>query len=258
MMDERLTELMNREIDGENSRGDSEELRRALESDPEARAYYEDLVELGTRFEQAGEVEPSRTLRREIFASTTRGRRPAARGRRSLLPDGLRDLFTPRLAYAFAAGVAIGAVLLALITGVGGGPDALDPAALRGTLAPWDVPARFDAGERLEFDVPMGWGKGCIYYSSSDIWAELSLDTDSETEIVFRHDGDVSFDRLQAVEAGEHAVSTAGGRTTLTHVGVGQYVIVFRDSDESLSPMRVEVYDRGELMYGKTVEPVRE
>ncbi|MFH1501805.1 MAG: hypothetical protein ABIG03_02030 [Candidatus Eisenbacteria bacterium] len=267
MIDARLMELMNREVDGENSPEESAELERVLETNADARAYYDDLVELGRRFGEAGEVTPPATLRSEILSLTSRRPaaerrpavgRPAARRRRSLIPDDLRNLFTPRVAYAFAAGVAAGAVLLALVTGAGIGTTAVDPNALRGTLAPWEPPSDIDAGECLEFDVPGGWGSGCISYSSGNIWAELHLDTDGETEVVFVHDGDVRFDRFQVVEAGEHSVSVSSGRASLTHTGLGDYVIFFEDEDSSLSPLGVEVYAAGELQFEKRIQPVRE
>ena len=265
MINDRVMELMNREVDGENSPAESAELKAVLETSEEARTYYDDLVELGRRFGEAREVEPPVTLRSEILAATSR--RPTAAHhravarrvrRRSLIPQGLSDLFTPRLAYAFAAGVTAGVLIFGLIAGVGTHSDALDPDMLRGTIAPWEPPDEIDAGECLEFDVPSGWGSGCISYSSSNIWAELHLDTDNEMEVVFLHEGDVHFDRLRAVEAGDHSVSVSDGRAALTHTGLGDYVIFFEDEDASLSPLIVEVYEAGELRYEKQVQPVRE
>jgi hypothetical protein len=268
MIDERLKELMNAEVDGENSPEASAELRRILETSAEARAYYDDLVELGRKFGEAREVEPPATLRSEILAATSRrpaaahhratARRMRTANRRATLAGGLRDLLSPRLACAFAAGAVAGAVILAVVTGAGTDTDALDPNALRGTLAAWEPPSEIDAGECLRFDVPSGSGSGCVSYASTDIWAELHLDTVDETEVVFLHDGDVRFDRFRVVEAGDHSVSVTDGRATLTHSGLGDYVILFEDRDEWLSPLSVEVYSAGELQFEKQIQPVHE
>jgi hypothetical protein len=253
MIDERLKELMNAEVDGENSPEASAELRRILETSAEARAYYDDLVELGRKFGEAREVEPPAAAHHRATA-----RRMRTANRRATLAGGLRDLLSPRLACAFAAGAVAGAVILAVVTGAGTDTDALDPNALRGTLAAWEPPSEIDAGECLRFDVPSGSGSGCVSYASTDIWAELHLDTVDETEVVFLHDGDVRFDRFRVVEAGDHSVSVTDGRATLTHSGLGDYVILFEDQDEWLSSLSVEVYSAGELQFEKQIQPVHE
>ncbi len=250
MIHDRLKLLINREIDGENSPEESRELEDALRSDPGARRYRDDLLELGSRFARAGLIDPPPALRRGILAATTR--RPAvARRRRQLMPDAIREAFTPRLAYAFAAGVAVCALVFALLNGPGSGAGRVPPDAARGTMAPRDA-SGLESAECMQFDVPGGSGTGCVSYSSDGIRVAISLDSGSETRLVLSHEGDVRFGEYRATGAGELGI--ADDHVTIERAAAGEYEVLFEGSSPH-SPIGVEVYADGELRFSKLVEP---
>lgn len=250
MIHDRLELLINRDIDGDNSPEESRELENALRSDPGARRYRDDLLELSGRFTRAGMIDPPPALRRGILAATTR--RPATvRRRRSLLPDAVREAFTPRLAYAFAAGVAAGALLFALLAGPGPETGGIPPDAARGTLAPWGS-SGLETTECMQFDMPGGSGTGCVTYSSDGIRVAISLDSERETRLVLSHEGDVRFAEYRTTGAGELGI--ADDHVTIERAAAGEYDVLFEGSSPH-SSIGVEVYSDGGLRFSKLVEP---
>ncbi len=198
MIDERLRELMNGEIDGENSAEESRELREALGSDEEARRYFDDLAELGRRFESAGGIDPPPALRRRILESTTRveaagtpGVSTPSRPARRSLADSLREAFTPRLAYAFAAGVAVGAILLVVVSGPGREATRVSPEDVRGTMAPRGGGLSESPGY-IELDLPAAEGSGSVSYSPDEIRLDVSLLTYEDVSVVLTFEGAVA------------------------------------------------------------------
>jgi hypothetical protein len=245
-------ELVNRSIDGETTPEENERLAGLLASDSEVRLHHEELLALDGRMRSARQLDVPDGLRDQIMC----GIRPRARrvdGGKSRATAWLGELLPPRLAYAFAAGVAAGIALLALITGIGHTP--LETQHLSGTISPWDVPA--EGGECLEFDVPSGWGSGCISYAGDRIWAEVNLDTTEETKVLFTLGDEVHFDRFRVLEAGEHSISVAGERTELTHTGVGEYILLFEDDGGVESSIGLAVYAGDKLQFEKIIRPRR-
>jgi hypothetical protein len=147
--------------------------------------------------------------------------------------------------------VAAGIALLALVTGVGKTPQ--DARHLSGTISPWDTPA--EVSECLEFDVPSGWGSGCISYAGHRIWADVNLDTTEETHVLFTLGDAVHFDGFRVVEGGEHSISVQGERTELTHTGVGEYLLMFEDDGSDEPSIDLQVYQGESLRFEKIIRP---
>jgi len=254
MMNDRIVALMNGEIDGENSASESLELRAILESNDEARAYYDDLRELGARFSEAGEIEPPPGLRHEVLTATTRAARSRERVRAArlrLLPGRLLDSLTPRLAYAFAAGVAAGLVVFALVVGFEGGVK--NTGALRGTLAAWELPERSATASTVEFEFPDGLGDGQVHYSGALAKAELSVRAGREAEISFRYGETVSLEAVSAPSVDGYSVRVGYGETILTQSGAGDYTLYFENSLGTPFPITVAVCS-DELCFEESIQ----
>jgi len=240
MMNDRIVELINGEIDEENSESESREIRAILESNDEARAYYDDLRKLGSRFSEAGEIEPPPGLRHEVLTATTRAPRPRERARATrswLMPGRLLDSFTPKLAYAFAAGVAAGIAIFAVAVGFDGGPG--ETASLRGSIAAWELQAESPVESTVEFELPNGLGDVVVHSSGALVRAELSVQARREAEIAFRYEETVSLEAMSAPSADGYEVTVGSGETILTQSGAGDYILYFENSLGTPFPISV-------------------
>jgi len=254
MIDDRAVELMNGEMDGENSPAESREFAQLLESSDEARAYYEELLALDGRLQGAGTVKPPRDLRARILSKTTRA--PARRrSRRTLLiPDNLLEAFSPRLAYGFAAGVAAGLVAFALLAGWDATPTA--PAdALRGSLLAWELASEAESAREVQFELPEGLVEGRVSYAGPHARLDLTVTTDGPAELVLRYGEQVRFDGLVAPDDADSHLNVVESETRLMHSGSGDYVVYLSNPRGELFPIEILVCGEGGVCYAESVDP---
>jgi hypothetical protein len=188
-MEEKYVELMNREIDGLNSRAESAELEKYLHRNPEAGRYYRELLFVAGALNRVPEVEPPAGLKasilnsifgkeaeapagaREAGAAVVAGARTSAgRIRR---PASVFDLFRirwePRLAYVLAACVAVALFLFVLFWRVVPGRAPRDLEALYGSIVSVRMlanclrfnrltcPAGVDGGLHVRYETKGSW-----------------------------------------------------------------------------------------------------
>src|SRR5512139_1487796 len=104
MIDQRMEELMWLEIEGEISGGDRETLHRYLESNGEARGYFDDIHRMAKLFEQTGEVNPPSELRGRILRALERAAPPrVGKVEKPGFADRLGAFFSPRPVWRYAA-----------------------------------------------------------------------------------------------------------------------------------------------------------
>ncbi len=118
MTDEELTELMNREIDGLNTKSDSSKLRAYLDNNRGARQLYDELrktVDALNRIEQA---DPPSYLRKHILNSigSPEQAREQAGGVLHRFVDMIRLRPAPKYALVFVSGLCVGVLLLLLFS----------------------------------------------------------------------------------------------------------------------------------------------
>jgi hypothetical protein len=197
MIDERLDVLINEELDGTLTAEGDAELRERLERDPEARLLRERLRHLARTLEQMPAAEPPPGLRAQI-AVAVRLREARAAGRtspfRSVAPDGrrlprLRLSWSPGLAYSFAAGLAVGCALIALLRSDGPESSAMVESA----------DAVID-----QFPVALAGVEGMVVLrrEAGRLTAEVALRGETETTVEF---------------------TLGGARWTASHVGESRY-----------------------------------
>jgi anti-sigma factor RsiW len=131
MTRERFDELIQRDLDGETTPAEREELQRGVAADPGVRARYEMMHEMVERLDKLSPIEPPAGMRGRIVeaysrreAETPRHAMPAA-----ALPQRRRRVF--HLAYAAAAGLLIGLASAPLIFS---DRSAIDPAEATGAM----------------------------------------------------------------------------------------------------------------------------
>jgi len=255
MIDNKYIELMNGELDGVNSAEESLELKNYLERHPEARRYYEELVELVQMLGRAEDVEPPPELREIILTSISQKREEFER--KSLFSSALeafRHNFRREYAYAFAAGIIVGICLFAILShiGPGGRPSDLDD--FYGTLGIKSRAEQLIGTEPIEFEFPEVSGSAHVKYSKDIILTELSLSSDSEISVVFQYDENVRFEGLRTLAGVDHKINVTEKMLELTHNGISDYVIILKGANQADNLVSIKIKTGRGLLLEKSID----
>lgn len=255
MIDERLTDLMNQELDGANTADESRELHGRLEADAEARARFDELRRLGEMFRESGEIEPPRGLHAAIVASLAKERsaetRKRALGALAALPARRGR---PRVGFAFAAGLVSGACLLAVVLLVTPLWSPVDPGRLRGALVSRDV--KRISGEPLIFELPGGAGEARVIDIDGAVEVDVALSSPGPVRVILEHAAGLRYDGIRVPGGAPHAVSVGSRSIEIDHEGDARYVVTFRDAGDDRGAIVFRVVGAGgALFFEQTVRP---
>lgn len=256
MIEKRYIELMNGEIDGANTPEESSELRRHLETHPEAQRYYDELNEIGRTFSELKELDPPKELRGRILASVAgRRRRPQRGSYLTRIRERLMPRARPRYAFAFVTGVLVGFCVFAVpsIVMLRGAESRAD--RLYGTLTTGRDATEILSSECIPFDLPEVHGSACVEHSTAVVQANLDLFSEEEIQVVFEYDDFVRFEGFKALDETEHTMHVEGNRAELTHVGDCDYVLVFSDARSSGSPIYLSITDQDGVIFQRSIVP---
>ena len=243
---ERGLELIHGEIDGRLTDAERAELAALVAADPEARALREDLGRVVEQLEDLPELEPPGALRRAIrgalpgspaMGPSAESPPPAAR-----LRQWLSGGETLRLAGVFAAGLAVGAVVLA--------PDAgLGLRELTGTMAAYDA-GRDDAVDRLTMDLSGLAGSVGLHDRGSMYVIEYDLDTERPIEVVTAYNGDEgAFNGFAHIGDSDTRAVAEGRRVWLTVDGHRRYAIFLSRPRSQEGEIEIDFYAGEELLH---------
>lgn len=256
MIEKRYIELINGEIDGANAPEESSELRRYLETHPEAQRYYDELKDIGQTFAEMKDLDPPKSLRETILASVARrSRRPRRESYLARIRERLMPQARPRYAFAFATGVLVGFCVFALSSVVMLRETESRADRLYGTLTTDREATEILSSECIPFDLPQLYGGACVEHSTAVVQANLDLSTDEEIHVVFEYDDLLRFEGLRALDESDHTMHVEGNRAELTHLGECDYVLVFSDRSSSGSPIRLSVIAQDGLIFEKSIVP---
>jgi hypothetical protein len=173
MIPEEINDLMNRELDGENSPAESDRLREVISSDKAALAAFDQLRVVHAGLTRIPVVAPPATLFPNIMKALPGTRVPASAGENSIRSfiAALKWPTIARFGYAFAGGFAAGLLLFLALTGPRSSHQVPD-ADLVGTIANQSFPSALSTGENfhvqdeaIEGSVESRWGSGiCLIH----------------------------------------------------------------------------------------------
>jgi hypothetical protein len=222
-MDARLEELIQRAADGALTTEESAELERWLAEEPGARAYRHRLEEVVRQLEEVGAAEPPPDLHREILEAIQRrenARKSAVATHRSRRLPRRRDLLP------FAAGLAAGVALFALL-GRGDGPvPSTDPDRMAGTMRPGARSAETTSAEGRRIEGPGLVATALLRIEGERTEVELRLRSDHPVEAVLEPEGTLTplFGERRGPSAGE--IRLDDGACRVLHEGEGGYRFV--------------------------------
>jgi hypothetical protein len=257
MIDQRMDELMWLEIEGKISNADREALHRYLESNGEARSYFNDILRMADLFARTGEVEPPRELRGRILSALEKAAQP--RAEEPGFAGRLGALFSPRPVWRYAAvcaaGIVLGILGYHLVQNGGGSSEPVDIKHFYGSIAAGDTGL---AAPGVEIDLPVAKGTLAVRRNDSGVLSDLTVESAGDIEIVFEYEG--SLIEVAAGNLSDHPSNQVSIEDREVHVrnrGKGTYHILFSLHEDPLSPVRVRVLSEGGVLFEKEVSPSR-
>lgn len=256
MIDERYIELMNGEIDGANSPEESDELKRYLESSPEAQSYFEGLRQLEHIFEEAKNKLPPEQVRQNILSSIYGKKQvPEKKAFFAATFSFFKNRPSRTFVYAFAGGIIFGLCLWAIILQFIPQATSPDLDKLYGTLAIMEDEKSLFTSQPIVFKLSEVSGSVRIRYAKEKIFTELRLLSYSEIQIVFKHDHHVQFEGLSVAGSGHYQTTIKDSETSLTHNGTRDYLLMFDDRHHTMSAIHFRIFADGEQIFEETVHP---
>ena len=259
MKDKRIT-AMNRELDGMNSPEETAELETFLGSDPEARAYYEDLTRLSTMLSEVKEVDPPRELKAGIMRAIepvsaaapaeAQVHRPVESGMYDGFLNNFLGAFRGRWAYAFtfSAGIAAGIVGFTVF---GDGLSTTSMEGLTGTMAPIED---FVTVDQQDFNQSGVSGSIETQYAADHLVATIDVESAGDLDIVIEFDGKVlnplGFHQLSPHPMG---VTMESDQVKLLHRGQNTYTFTLGYPVKTASEVHVKFYSGG-FLFQKTLK----
>lgn len=249
MIDQKIIALINEELDGQTSAAQSAQLRRHLETSPEARAYADDLKRLTGALGRVEQVEPPPSLKTGI-ANTIRVLAqpvPPQRGFLSFVAARLSSPALPRYGFAVASGACLGVFLFVILSG---GIDAgAKEDYVSGSMGTVIVPARtvtdygLFEGASMKASVQVVTTGVQIFVEAEVQGAEicdigLIFPAESYSVVGIRRQGGT----LEAVRA-------QGGSVSTTVAGSGRVSLELERTGEEAPELTLELHQGGRILW---------
>jgi len=256
MIEKKYFELINKEIDGTNSKAEIAKLKAYLSRNPEGRQLYEDLLKTANALRCVEEVEPPKHLKKHILNSLEFPQRSPKR-KWSILHqviEKFRRRSTPRYAVVFVSGICVGILLFVLFSQPRGLGDQ-ETAQVSGTLALVPELLYFQALDSVAINLDEVTGTLRTFFSNDIVLAELRLQSNVSvrTEISF-HSTDLTFSGFKKLAGGEESLDVGQNRIALTHLGTGRYFLSFMGQGTAEGPLEARIYTGNRLLYQKTLQ----
>lgn len=220
MLEKRIFDLLNQEVDGTNSPKEREEVKALLSKNTEARRMFDALKRLASLLNATPQVEPPASLKKRVLNSLP-NTRP--------LPQRLFPLFSTirmltqgtnvRYAYTFAGGAVVGILLFAFLTG-----SPSDTSSLVGTIGSPVPPIIRSA----EIDLPEVQGTFSAEAAENTIIVTADINPTERIEFIVRFDeSKLQFDHSEASGQSSGTVTPNTGRIELRGSEPMVYKFVF-------------------------------
>ena len=260
MVSQEFIELINKELDGVNTSGDTSKLKDHLKANPEAQTLYDELASTINTLSCVTPLEPPVNLKQNILDAIQMEEYAVEPKRNPFawLVNALKGSFDDRYrlaryAYSFAAGLAIGVISYGVVVDTQG-KATVDMSELYGTMILKGVPEGFTAGDEAAIEIEDGSGSIDVRYTPDLVLAQLNLNTKSEVEVVLEFDAnDLSFNGFVLPDNVRNSLVSDEGSLTLANTGDNTYLILFKNKLPSVSRVDIKVFGSGHKLFETTV-----
>lgn len=222
MIDDKILDLMNREIDKVNTAKESSELNEYLGKDPEAKQHFQELVKMNILLEKIPAVDPPSDMKMNIMNSID----PHKYAQKADHPgffQSLSEFLTVRpklrMTATFAVGAAFGLALFAVSDKYIGADFPLDQSHLSGTIMLEKELAEFNVIASKAIETEYFNGTFELKRSGTDLLADIILNSKIPVKMT------ISFDNHHTVFKGfnQLAYTYSGVNITETDINWGHF-----------------------------------
>jgi predicted anti-sigma-YlaC factor YlaD len=256
MINQRIIELINQELDGTTSATKSARLYRHLEKSPEAQAYFDGQKKLHGILDRAKQVEPPASLKTGILNAVRASVKPE-RAKLSILEvivTRLSSPAVPRYGFAVASGICIGMLIFAVLTG--GIESATQPEQIAGTMGAVASPA----GTVADYGILEGVSTTS---SVQVVTAGLQVFVEAEVEGSDSYEITLIFPSEEYAVVGirRHAgvltsVRSETGSVSATIGHSGRFIVELDRIGPGGPPVRIELRQSGTLVWEKALKTI--
>lgn len=253
MIDQKTIALINQELDGQISAGDSARLHRHFETNPEARAYGDDLKRLTDMLSQVEQVEPPASLKVGIL-NAVRASARRVKSQPRILESILARLSSPaipRYGFAFASGICLGVFIFAALTG--GIDTGANEEQISGSMGTVVSTARIvtDYGQ---FKGPSTTSSVQVVSSGVQVFleAEVQGKESSEFGLIFQPEA-YAVVGIQRQGGSLVAVTAQNGSIVAAVAGSSRFVVELERIGESAPELRLELRQGGHILWDKAL-----
>ncbi len=237
MLEKRMFELLNQEVDGTNSSQESRAVKTFLAKNAEARRTFDALKELASLLKTTPRIDPPPSLKKRILASIAI---PTSS------PQKLFPLFSTirmltqgthvRYAYTFAGGAIAGILLFAFLTG-----SPSDTSSLVGTIG--SAPG---AARSAEIDLPEAHGTFAAEAAGNTVTATVTVNATEEFELLVQFDeSQLQFDRSETLGQSAGTVTSLAGRLELRGSGPMAHKFIFSRKSADAVALNADILING-------------
>ena len=228
MITEKTIELMNKEIDGENTANEQAELQRILNDSTEAQSYFSELNQVSKIINNSVKIDPPAYLKNSILNSIAI--EPLkAQEKQSVWEDlftGLIQAQRIRYVVAFSGGMIAGLLVFFFYTSSNTKPT--DYSGISGTIGVAEQTDTTHDGKHLQLNVNGISGNIDTKHVGNGFRCELTLTARATVDLRFKYDP--SLMEFYGFTKGEESVNDLKiekGTVRLSHQGSNKYVLSF-------------------------------
>jgi len=263
MVEPKIRELINRDVDGVLGSEEHARLHRSLRRNAPARKLHKDLMNLTTALGSVRTVDPPVHLANRIRAAVYADDAPVAAVRpantrwRSSLLRILHPSTTLRYGYLFAGGLVAG-FLLFFIALDGESAKAIGDSDLTGTLVLHGPAPGFSSGDF--FEISSEAAKGSVETQCSPGFCLIRISLEDTGGVLATLTTNPSAVRLEAVRPFDDPgarLSVRDGEIALQTVQGGRLVVLYAAKGGALSPAHLTLNSSGRTVFDRTISMVK-
>lgn len=245
---QKIFNLVNKSIDGTASRRQQERLERLMAASSDVRNLFNEMKSVTTLLDGAREEPAPQHLKIKIM--NTIGTHPVPKYRHESIIAQIQQRFLPRpgYAYAFAAGIILGVLMIILVFQAR--ENSLDFSNLYGTMTSREL----QMDRSIPLDIEGISGRIGVRNEEKGIVAELDLNTYKEVTIRISYNRDVvEFTGYRAIHGNIRSVIPGEHSADITLQGTNKNLMLFKRKSEQPSPLVISIFDGGREVFQQTL-----
>lgn len=248
MIEDKYIELIQKEIDKNNSQEESIILKNYLAQNPEAQTIYDSYIRLSETLIQAGEIEPPHSLKNNIMSSITVNkyfRREKTTFFQTII-NAFKIKINIRYAYSFATGIIAGILILTLFNNNLDGISSLENDALSGAIIYSDTVEKLKTVDKKDFAFPNVKGSIEIKSRGNIVHTIVDINSTVETELFIRFpENNLVFNGFRQHSPLSRSFHADRDFVKIIHREDNKYFLTFRSNTAKMSNIDFEIHSVG-------------